>query len=66
MEFQTTESPTEEIDIWSLVGKCVFCYKPSNGEHKLLKCLHIVCSTCKVTHMTQHGKYGAIFDLNVN
>lgn len=53
----TVESPIEERDIWSLIGKCVFCYEPSNGEHKLLKCLHIVCNKCEVTHMTQFGKY---------
>lgn len=66
MELDADESPIEEIDIWSLVGKCVFCYKPSNGEYKLLKCLHIVCKTCQVTHTTDFGKYISIFDLNVN
>lgn len=66
MELQTAVSPIQEKDIWTLLGKCVFCHKPSNGEYKLLKCLHIVCKTCKVAHMTQFGKYVLIFYLNVN
>lgn len=54
-------SPTEKTDIWSLVNKCVFCHTMSNGKHKLLQCLHIVCKPCLEVKKTESGKYVKIY-----
>lgn len=50
-------SSSEKNGIWSLINKCVFCRSLSDGRHKLLQCLHIVCKTCIDVKMTKTGKY---------